>query len=100
MDKYVMYTHTHILIHNETLLSHKNKWNIIYSNMDRPGDYHTKWNKWKKDKYYMTLLICLYKKYTIYANELIYKVEIDSQRKQAYSCFFLPKGITGWEGVR
>ena len=56
------HTHTHTLIHNETLLSHKNKWNIIYSNMDRPGDYHTKWNKWKKDKYYMTLLICVYKK--------------------------------------
>ena len=79
-----IHTHTHILIHNGTLLSHKNEWNIIYSNMDRPGDYHTKWSKWKKDKYYVTLLICGYKNiYTCYANEFIYKMEIDSQIEKA-----------------
>ena len=79
-----VHTHTNTLIHNGTLLSHKNEWNnIIYSNMDRPGDYHTKWSKWKKDKYYMTLLICGYKKNTSYANEFIYKMEIDSQTEKA-----------------
>ena len=27
------------------LLSHKNEWNnVIFSNMDGPWDYHTKWN--------------------------------------------------------
>ena len=33
-------------IYIEILLSHKNKWNnAIYSNMDGPRDYHTKWSK-------------------------------------------------------
>ena len=44
-------------IHNGILLSHKKEWNkAIYSNMDRPRDYHTIWNKSEKDKYHMMLL--------------------------------------------
>ena len=39
---------------NGILLSHKNAWNhTICSNMDEPRDYHTKWSKSDKDKYYM-----------------------------------------------
>ena len=33
-------------IYNGILLNHKREWNnAICSNMDRPGDYHTKWSK-------------------------------------------------------
>ena len=33
-------------IYNGMLLSHKNDWNnAICSNMDGPGNYHTKWSK-------------------------------------------------------
>ena len=33
-------------IYNGILLSHKKEWNnAIYSNMDGPRDYHTKWSK-------------------------------------------------------
>ena len=39
-------------IDNGILLSHKKEWNnAICSNMDGPGDYHTKWSKSEKDKY-------------------------------------------------
>ena len=60
------------------LLSHKNEWNIaICSNMHGPRDYHTMWNKSDKDKCHMISLICgIWKNDT---NELIYKIEIDSQ---------------------
>ena len=35
-----------VYIENGILLSHKKEWNnAIYSNMDRPRDYHTKWSK-------------------------------------------------------
>ena len=35
-----------VYIENGTWLSHKKEWkNAIYSNMDRPRDYHTKWSK-------------------------------------------------------
>ena len=30
--------------------------------MDGPGDYHTMWNQWDKDKYHIILLICGVKK--------------------------------------
>ena len=33
------------------LLSHKKEWNnTIYSNMDAPSNYHTKWSKWDEYK--------------------------------------------------
>ena len=52
------------------------KWNnVICSDMDEPRYYCTKWNKSEKDKYditYMWNLECD-------TNELIYKIETDSQ---------------------
>ena len=37
-----------VYVDNGILLSHKKEWNnAIFSNMDRPRDYHTKWNKKK-----------------------------------------------------
>ena len=36
--------------HNRTLLNHKEEWNnAICSNMDGPGDYHTKWSKSERE---------------------------------------------------
>ena len=44
-------------IHNGIVLSHKKQWdNAICSNKGGPRDYHTKWNKLDKDKYYMMSL--------------------------------------------
>ena len=48
------------------------------SNLDGPGDYHTKWSKSEeKDKYRMISLMCGIFKSDI--NEHIYKTEIDLQ---------------------
>ena len=45
------HTHTHTHTHNGILLSHKKEWNdAICSNMDRPGDYHTKQSKSDREK--------------------------------------------------
>ena len=66
-----------LYIHNGILLSHNKEWNnAIFSNMDGPRDYHTKWSK--SDKYHIILLICgMWKKND--TNELIYKTAMDSQ---------------------
>ena len=55
-----------VQIYNGILLSPKKEWNnAIYSNMDGPKDYHTKWSKSEKDKYYIISLISgILKKYT------------------------------------
>ena len=54
MNEGVICTYTHI--HNGVLFSHKKEWNdVICSNMDKTGDYHTKWSKSEKDKYHMIL---------------------------------------------
>ena len=38
-------------IHNGILLSHKKEWNnVICSNMNGPGDYHTKWSKSDRER--------------------------------------------------
>ena len=59
--------------------------------MDGPRDYHTKWSKLEKDKYHMLSLICgIFKNDT---NELIYKIEIDSQAQKTN--LWLPKGKGG-----
>ena len=43
-----------VYIHSGILLSHKKEWdNAIWNNMDGPKDYHTKWSKSDKDKYYI-----------------------------------------------
>ena len=45
-----------VRIYNGILLSHKIGWNdVIFSNMDRIRDYHTKWNV--KDKYHILSFI-------------------------------------------
>ena len=37
-------------IYKGILLSHKKEWNhVIYSNMGRPRDYHTKWSKLRRE---------------------------------------------------
>ena len=57
----------------------KKEWNnAIWSNMDGPRDYHTKWNKSERERqipYDITYMWNL--KYD--ANELIYETETDSQ---------------------
>ena len=41
------------------LLSHKKERNDAFcSNMDEPGDYHTKLSKPARDRHHMILLIC------------------------------------------
>ena len=66
-------------IPSEILLSHKKEWNnAVCSNMARPRDYHTKWSKSDRDRlipYDITYMWNL--KYD--TNELIYKMERDSQ---------------------
>ena len=58
-DIYICDICMYIYIYNGILLSHKKEWNnAICSNMDGPKDYHTKWSKTEKDKYYMISLIC------------------------------------------
>ena len=38
-------------VYNEMLLSHYKEWNnAICSNMDGPGDYHTKWSKSDRER--------------------------------------------------
>ena len=45
-------------VYNGILLSHNKEWNNIFSNMDVPSDYHTKWGQREKDKYHIIWLIC------------------------------------------
>ena len=48
-----------VYLHSGILLRHKKEGNnAICSNMDGPRDYHTKWSKSEKDKYYMISVIC------------------------------------------
>ena len=66
-------------IYNGILHSHKKEWNnAICCNMDRPRDYHTKWSELDREGQisYDTAYIRNLKNDT---NELIYKIEIDSQ---------------------
>ena len=65
-------------IYNGILLSHRKEWNnTICTNMNRPRDYHTKWNKPDKDKYPRISLMCGTLKSD--TNKFIYKTETDSQ---------------------
>ena len=74
-------------IHNGTLISHKNEIMPLAATwIDRPTDYHTKWSKIKKGKYYH-LYVESKKNYT---NEFIYKTETDSQTLKTN--LQLPKG--------
>ena len=52
MDKEdVVHIYNRLLINHEKILN-----NAIYSNIDGPRDYHTKWSNLDKDKYHMILL--------------------------------------------
>ena len=76
-------------MYNVLLLSHKKEWNnAIWSNMDGPKDYHTKWTKTEKDKYHMISLTCGISKGD--RNEVIYKTETHSQASKTN--WWLPKG--------
>ena len=67
-----------VCVYNGILLSHKKEWdNAIYSNMDGPRDYHTKWSKSDKDTYHLISLTCRIERND--TNELIYKTKKDSQ---------------------
>ena len=64
-------------LYNGILLSHK-KWNnVICSNMDEPRDYHTKWGKSERERQILYIIYMSNLKND--TNELIYKIEIDSQ---------------------
>ena len=85
-------------IYNGILLSHKKEWNnAIYSNMDGPRDYPTKWSKSDRERQiscditHMWNLI--FKEDT---NELIYKKETDLQESKTN--LWLSKGKHGGEG--
>ena len=68
--------HTHT--HNGMLLSHEKEWNNpIYSIMDGPRDYRTKWSKKEKDKYHDDTTYMWNLKYD--TNGFIYGTETDSQ---------------------
>ena len=82
-------------IHNGILLSHKKEWNnAIYSNMDWPRDYRTKWSKSERERQisYDNHLYVESKK--IVKKELIYKTEMDSQTVRD---LWLARG-EGWGG--
>ena len=53
-----------------------------FGNTNGPKDYHTQRRQSEEDKYHMVSLICGILKAD--ANELVYKTETDSQRKQTY----------------
>ena len=68
----------HSNIYYRILLSHEKEWNnAICGYIDGPRDYHTKWDKSKKDRYHMIQLICDIQKCD--TSEVIYKTETDSQ---------------------
>ena len=47
-------------VYHEILLCHLRKWNnTIWSDMDGPGDCHTKWSKTERYKYCTLWLICV-----------------------------------------
>ena len=53
-----------VSIYNGILLNHKKDWNkAIWSNMDGPKDYHSKWSESEKDKYNMISFTCGIKKW-------------------------------------
>ena len=40
-----------VRIYNGLLLSHKKEWNnVIFSNLDGPGDHHTKWSQSDRER--------------------------------------------------
>ena len=80
-------------IYNLILFSHIKEWNnAIWSNIDGPRDYNTKWSKTNKDKYHIISLIFKLKK--IVQMNLQNKNRF-TDRKQAYGS---QRGMCGREG--
>ena len=78
MDKEDM---VHICINTMEYYSAIKEWNnAICSNMDGPGDYHTKWIQTEKDKYHMVSLMWNLKKWY----------------KWTYLCLFLVSLLFHW----
>ena len=83
-------------IYTGILLSHRNEWNnAIFSNVDGPRDYHTKWSQTEKDKYHMISLICgIQKKQNM--NLFTKQKQVYRYRKQMYG-YQRRKGETNYE---
>ena len=65
-------------IYNGILLSHKKEWNnVIYSNMEGPRDYHTKWSKSEREKQIPHDITYMWNLKND-TNELIYETETDA----------------------
>ena len=68
-----------IHIYNRILFCHKKEWNhVICSNMDRPGEHHTKRNKSDRERQILYDITCMWNLKSN-RNQFIYKAEIDSQ---------------------
>ena len=68
-----------VYIYNGILLGHK-KWNnATCSNMGRPRDYHTKWNKSERERQVPYDITYMYNP-KCDTNELIYKTETVSEK--------------------
>ena len=69
-----------VCVYNGILLSHKKEWNNdIYSNMDEPRDYHTKWSKSDKERQISYDIAYIWNQKEKGTNKLISKTERDSQ---------------------
>ena len=80
---------------NGILLSHKKDWiNSVCSNIDGPRNYHIKWSKSDKDKYYISLIYGIFKNGT---NELIY--EMEKTRRPQIQTYGYQRGKVGGEGI-
>ena len=67
-------------IYNGILLSHKKEWNnATCSNMIGPRDYHTKWSKSDRERQISHDITYMWNLKKNDTNELIYKIETDSQ---------------------
>ena len=69
-----------VCIHKRILLSHHKEWNnAICSNIDRPGNYHTKWRKSDRETQISYDIAFMQKLRKNDINELISKTETDTQ---------------------
>ena len=76
--------HTHTHTHNGILLSHKKEQNnAICTNMDGPGDYHTKWSNIEQHKY-MISIICRIEKENIQMN--LFKNQKQTHKLKEWTC--------------
>ena len=93
-------THTHTVRHYSAI---KKEWNItVYSNIDAPRDYHTKWgiNKSDLQKEITDGITCRRNLFKNYRNELIYRTEIDPRAQRPKLWPLKGKGdkVGGWIG--